>query len=113
MFAAPTVPPAPPWFSTITCWPSDCESFAESGRQKVSTPPPAGNGLRNVIGLFGHACACAANDRAESAQAAAARANIARDIRLLEAKRFPARMIAATACATAGRARRAANRRTG
>src|SRR6185436_18430674 len=110
MFAAPTVPPAPPWFSTITCCPSDCESLAESGRQKVSTPPPAGKGLRNVTGLFGHVCACAANDRANSAHTAAARANIAGDIPLLEAELFPARMIAATAFATAGRARRAANR---
>ena len=45
-------------FSIRTCCPSDCVSFAASGRANVSVPPPpAGNGLIIRIGFCGQACA--------------------------------------------------------
>src|SRR4029077_4142855 len=54
---APTVPPAPPLLSTMICWPSWSPTCAARGRQKVSVPPPAGNGLRKTIGPLGQAWA--------------------------------------------------------
>jgi hypothetical protein len=44
----------------ITCLPSCSVNWAANGRANASVPPPAGNGLRNVMGLFGHSCAIAA-----------------------------------------------------
>src|SRR3984957_705994 len=52
---APTVPPAPPLLSTMICWPSWSPSCAARGLQKVSVPPPAGKGLRKMIGPLGQA----------------------------------------------------------
>src|SRR4029077_7370796 len=54
---APTVPPAPPLLSTMICWPSWSPTCAARGRQKVSVPPPAGNGLKKTIGPLGQAWA--------------------------------------------------------
>jgi hypothetical protein len=41
----PTLPPEPPRFSTIHCWPVSSDIFAQNIRESVSVAPPAGNGL--------------------------------------------------------------------
>ena len=38
------MPPAPPTFSTITCWPSVSESLRATMRPSTSVPPPGANG---------------------------------------------------------------------
>src|SRR5688572_25337842 len=53
------MPPAPPMFSTITCWPSRSESFCPISRPMKSIGPPAGKGTTKVIGRVGHSCATA------------------------------------------------------
>src|SRR3954463_11289710 len=68
---APTVPPAPPRLSMISCLPVCLANCAPSGRANASVPPPAGNGTIIVTGLTGHAAFCA---RAKGAAAAAAAA---------------------------------------
>ena len=42
MASMPIAPPAPPLFSTITCWPSCAESLSASGRATPSLVPPGG-----------------------------------------------------------------------
>jgi hypothetical protein len=41
----PTLPPEPPLFSTIHCWPVSSDILAQNRRDSVSVAPPAGNGL--------------------------------------------------------------------
>src|SRR5574343_667786 len=50
---APSVPPAPPRLSMISCLPVRRENWADRGRAKASVPPPAGNGTTIVTGLVG------------------------------------------------------------
>src|SRR5215470_18741040 len=51
------VPPAPPRFSTTTCWPSVLLMRSATSRARASLPPPAGNGTTSVIGRDGKVCA--------------------------------------------------------
>src|SRR4030095_6391595 len=53
---APTVPPAPPLLSMRICTPSWSPTCAARGRANTSVPPPAGNGLIQVIGPAGQPC---------------------------------------------------------
>src|SRR5882672_114728 len=53
----PMLPPAPPRFSTTTCWPRPSDIFWASGRPMVSLPPPGGYGSTRRIGLTGYCCA--------------------------------------------------------
>src|SRR5512134_704109 len=69
---APTVPPAPPLLSMMIWQPSCSPTCAARGRAKVSVPPPAGNGLIQVMVPGGHAWARAI----EGAASDAARANL-------------------------------------
>ena len=48
-----TVPPAPPRFSTTTCWPSVLLMRSATSRASASLPPPAGNGTTSVTGRVG------------------------------------------------------------
>jgi hypothetical protein len=50
---APSVPPAPATFSTMTCWPSSFDIDCAVTRAIVSVGPPAGNGTITVIGRVG------------------------------------------------------------
>jgi hypothetical protein len=50
---APSVPPAPPRLSMMSCLPVSLANWADSGRAKASVPPPAGNGTIIVTGLVG------------------------------------------------------------
>src|SRR5262245_27290917 len=52
-----TVPPAPPRFSTTTCWPSVLLIRSATSRASASLPPPAGNGTTSVTARFGKVCA--------------------------------------------------------
>src|SRR5215471_7212849 len=45
--------PAPPLFSTTTCWPHILESFSASMRATISVGPPAATGTMTRTGLFG------------------------------------------------------------
>jgi hypothetical protein len=47
------VPPAPPTFSTTTCWPSARVIDSASTRATVSLGPPAANGTIIVTGRVG------------------------------------------------------------
>src|SRR5260370_15950429 len=47
------IPPAPPMFSTTTCWPSTSDRRAARMRPTVSEALPAANGTTNVIGRVG------------------------------------------------------------
>ena len=51
------MPPAPPAFSTITCWPKISDRRAATIRPMMSAPPPAANGTTKVIGRLGQLCA--------------------------------------------------------
>src|SRR5262245_33620755 len=53
------LPPAPPRFSTMNCWPRLSVSFCASGRAIVSLPPPGGYGTTMRTGLAGYVCAAA------------------------------------------------------
>jgi hypothetical protein len=53
------MPPAPPTFSTITCWPRISDSRAATIRPMMSAPPPAANGTTMVMGRLGQLCAAA------------------------------------------------------
>src|SRR5712671_4819844 len=53
------VPPAPPRFSTTTCWPSDLLILSATMRPSASLPPPGGNGMTSVTGRTGYAWAAA------------------------------------------------------
>src|SRR5262252_4064152 len=58
--SCPTLPPAPPRFSTTLGWPVRSASLLETMRVTTSAGPPGGNGTIQRIGLDGHAdCACA------------------------------------------------------
>src|SRR5262245_22262073 len=47
------MPPAPPTFSTTTCWPSASLSPLATIRPRRSVPPPGGNGITIVTGRSG------------------------------------------------------------
>ena len=51
------MPPAPPTFSMMTCWPSTSESRAPRMRATVSEALPAANGTTMVTGRVGQFCA--------------------------------------------------------
>src|SRR6185295_4292355 len=53
---APTVPPAPPLLSMMIWQPSCSPTCAARGRAKTSVPPPAGNGLIQVMVPGGQPC---------------------------------------------------------
>src|SRR5215471_11974321 len=53
------MPPAPPMFSTTTCWPSASLSRCPKMRAMVSTGPPAAYATTMVIGRAGQSCAVA------------------------------------------------------
>src|SRR5258708_35454449 len=65
------MPPAPPTFSMITCWPRTSERRAPRIRPITSPAPPAANGMIMVSGLVGQACA---GDCADAGVPAARRA---------------------------------------
>src|SRR5438093_754475 len=51
------MPPAPPMFSMITCWPSTSERRGLRMRANTSSPEPAANATTMVIGRVGQVCA--------------------------------------------------------
>src|SRR5215470_11014301 len=53
------MPPAPPLFSMMTCWPSSSVSGGAKIRPTTSIGPPAGNGTTMVMGRLGQSCALA------------------------------------------------------
>src|SRR5260221_3597316 len=53
----PSVPPAPPLFSTMNCWPSCSESSSASARAAMSVSAPGANGTTMRTVLVGQACA--------------------------------------------------------
>src|SRR5262245_33028280 len=53
------MPPAPPTFSMMICWPSVSLMRAPRMRAMVSTGPPAAYGTTILIGRVGQLCACA------------------------------------------------------
>src|SRR5262252_1149776 len=56
----PTLPPAPPRFSTTLGWLVRSASLDDTMRVTMSAGPPGGNGTIQRIGFDGHAvCACA------------------------------------------------------
>src|SRR5215469_11143815 len=66
------MPPAPPAFSTMTCWPKTSARRAARMRPMTSAPPPAANGTTIVSGRLGQPCAVA--DWARPSEQAAASA---------------------------------------
>src|SRR5512144_1265053 len=54
------MPPAPPTFSMITCWPSTSDSRRPTIRPMTSVPPPAANGTTMVSGRAGQLSAAIA-----------------------------------------------------
>jgi hypothetical protein len=65
------VPPAPPWFSTTTCWPSWSLRYWAVSRAIMSTPPPAVSGTTSLIGRLGQA-SCAGSEPHAAAISASA-----------------------------------------
>ena len=65
----PSVPPAPPWFSTKT-EPSGPRIFSAHWRPTMSFTPPAENGTTSLIGRSGY-FACAKAGEGSAAEAAA------------------------------------------
>ena len=55
----PSVPPAPPRFSTITGWPIWVDTCSITARATMSTALPAVNGTITRTGLVGQLCAAA------------------------------------------------------
>src|SRR6476661_4789580 len=55
--AAPIMPPAPPAFSTITCWPNSSPRRGVKTRIRPSLPPPAARGITIVMGRLGQSWA--------------------------------------------------------
>src|SRR5438552_7756639 len=49
--------PAPGLFSITIGWPSRVESFSDTARATMSTPPPGGNGTTTRSVFAGYACA--------------------------------------------------------
>src|ERR1019366_995642 len=79
--AAPLMPPAPPTFSMITCWPSSSDKRGASTRAMVSVAPPAPNGTTMVTGRVRHVCAAAGAVGARmAANSGAVRAAMAADV---------------------------------
>src|SRR5215831_15736302 len=64
--SCPTLPPAPPRFSTTFGWPVRSASLEDTMRVTTSAGPPGGNGTIQRIGFDGHAD-CARADCASSA----------------------------------------------
>src|SRR5215475_2192323 len=54
MAAAPMLPPDPPRFSTMTCWPRSFDNQSAITRAVISTAPPAGNPAMKWIGRVGY-----------------------------------------------------------
>jgi hypothetical protein len=69
--AAPIMPPAPPAFSTITCWPKSSPRRGVKTRIRPSLPPPAARGITIVMGRLGQSWAAPGTDVATSAAKAA------------------------------------------
>ena len=67
--AVPVMPPPPPTFSMITCWPSASERPTARTRPAVSDELPAANGTTMVTGRVGQLCADAAPTAAMVASA--------------------------------------------
>src|SRR6476620_11229015 len=67
--SAPTPPPAPGLFSTMTGWPSAAVSFSPMVRARMSVVPPGANGTTHLMGLPGQDCAPATVVPAHSASA--------------------------------------------
>src|SRR5262249_43528433 len=65
------MPPAPPTFSTTTCWPSSSLMRCAMMRPMVSCGPPAANGMTIVTGRVGKSWALAGPISASAAAAAA------------------------------------------
>src|SRR6185436_1926523 len=65
------LPPAPPWFSTMTGWPRIGRIFSAMMRAATSVEPPGGNGTTEVICRDGKVCACAPARPATMASASA------------------------------------------
>jgi hypothetical protein len=70
-YLAPTMPPAPRRFSTITGTPRIGESFSARMRAIVSDAAPGVTPEMKRTVLLGNCCACAANESASAAIAAA------------------------------------------
>ncbi len=51
------MPPAPPTFSTMTCWLSTSDRRLAMTRPSTSVPPPAAKPTTMVTGRFGQFCA--------------------------------------------------------
>jgi hypothetical protein len=69
----PTIPPAPPRFSTTTGWPSCAENRSASRRASRSAGPPAAKGTMIRTGRVGQAWAKAGATGRTSASASSAR----------------------------------------
>src|SRR6185312_9514542 len=67
------MPPAPPTFSTTTCWPSSSLMRCAMTRPIVSCGPPAANGITIVTGRVGKSCAVAWPAETSAAKTAASR----------------------------------------
>src|SRR5580704_657554 len=61
------MPPPPPTFSMITCWPKISDRRAPRIRASTSDPLPAGNVTTMVTGRVGQSCAAAGMIAAASA----------------------------------------------
>src|SRR5262245_63235267 len=70
----PVMPPAPPTFSTTTCWPSNSLMRCAMTRPIVSCGPPAANGMTIVTGRVGKSWAVAWPAETSAANAAASSA---------------------------------------
>src|SRR4030095_13693798 len=80
------VPPAPPWFSMMICWPISFDTWAAMSRAMPSVGPPAVNGTTQVTVLAGQLCASDHGVVTISAAAAAARRR--EQFRVLDMIRF-------------------------
>src|SRR5689334_17824804 len=73
------LPPAPPRLSTTTCHPTDSLSLFAINRERMSVPPPGGNGTIILIGRDGYEVC------AEAASADMSAATIAKTLKNLDA----------------------------
>src|ERR1700730_6261186 len=67
------VPPAPPAFSIVICWPRIFDMACVVMREIASVGPPAAAGTMTLIGRVGESCAAAAPTMDPSAAAIASR----------------------------------------
>ena len=67
--SAPTMPPPPARFSTMTVWPSTGPSRSARMRPRLSTAPPGGKGTMMRNGRRPESCASAGRGNAASARA--------------------------------------------